>query len=675
MWSFHRTTLTPFVLLDVLSVMQLLSDSIHQLASESRSRTEFCQRLLEEVAVVLQAEAGLLWDASTAPLQPVAQYSLTGQPAKIPLSQESHSKLLLDAIEAEQPLLLRANTQQPDAVPSLLVVGKIDFDGLHLIELFVSKPAIDDKQLASAFSDLLLVISGAVENLPSFRLGNESGGTSTAQSATLQLSQDQVSDYLNTIHNSIDRSATCSNVANETRRLLACDRVSVVLRHRGSFRIFSISGQPSVNRRSNTTKLLEKLAKRLLKTGQSFWYPNQNDVPTQIGEVLDEYLSISATRSLVVEPIFEKTEESVTDPESLDRKRNLVVGGIVYEHCHELLEGQQIESILNFTSLHGGNAIRNAKRHHNLFLYPVLNFLGKSRVITATRLLPKTLMVCAGVLLALLVLIFWRVDFYVTADGVLVPEEIRPVFSKTDGDVSRLLVQHGSAVKLGDKLLQLTSREHEIRAKDLESKIRSTKQRLEMIQDQMFQQNNDDSRSVQENIEALKAQISNYREQEVILNEIGESMLVTSPLDGQVITWDLEQRLKGRAIQRGQELMEIAAIDDSWQLEIELPVNRYCHLIREMQGTPQPKVSFLLAADTSKRYYGKIVEVEATASLNSSNEQFIRLTADIEASDLHIEQARTGVTTKIFCGRTGLGYLLLHDIGEFLQKNALFYLR
>jgi len=104
-------------------------------------------------------------------------------------------------------------------------------------------------------------------------------------------------------------------------------------------------------------------------------------------------------------------------------------------------------------------------------------------------------------------------------------------------------------------------------------------------------------------------------------------------------------------------------------------VNRYCHLVRELKETPQPKVSFLLAADTSKRYYGKIVEVESSVSLNSSNEQFIRLTADLDPSELHIEQARSGVTTKIFCGRTSLGYLWLHDIGEFLQKNVLFHLK
>ena len=284
-------------------------------------------------------------------------------------------------------------------------------------------------------------------------------------------------------------------------------------------------------------------------------------------------------------------------------------------------------------------------------------------------------MACAAILLAALVLVFWQVDFYVTADGILVPSEMRPVFSKADGDVSRLLVEHGSIVKQGDPLLVLTSREHEIRLKDLESQIKSTTQRLETIQDQMFDHDSDDNRAVQENVAALRSQIANFEEQQTILKEIDSDMTVSSPLTGKVISWDLEKRLQGRAIQRGQELMEVAAVDGDWELAIELPVNRYCHLVRELGSTPEPKVSFLLAADTSKRYFGKIVEVETTASVSSDNEQFIRLKAKLEASDLDIAQARTGVTTKIYSGRTSLGYFWLHDIGEFLQKNVLFHVQ
>jgi len=293
-----------------------------------------------------------------------------------------------------------------------------------------------------------------------------------------------------------------------------------------------------VNRRSNTTKLLEKLAQRLLKTSQSFWYPSEAEVPSQIGEVLDEYLSISATRSLVVEPIFEKVEDAVEDPESLERKRNLVVGGIVYEHCHERWERSEIEPVVEFVSLHNGNALRNSQTHHGLFLYPLLNLLSKSRLLVAPRMLPKTLLVCAGVLLALLVLRFWPVDFYVAAEGILIPKDVRPVFSKVDGDVSELLVDHGASVAKGDPLVVLTSREHEIRAKDLDSKILSSQQRLEMLQDQIFE-SRDDGRASQENIEAIKAQIKNFIEQKTILEEISNDMLISSPLEGQVISWDL----------------------------------------------------------------------------------------------------------------------------------------
>ena len=632
----------------------------------------------------MSAEAGLLWDASSNLFQPVAQFAREDKPAQISLSQEAHSKLLLDGAAADQPVFHLTDSANGETESSLLMVGRFNYDGRYLVELFLkSSSSQTAEQSKQEFSELLKTIDLAIESLPEDGLPRDGlpggslnadvGASSAPTAATLNLTQPQISEYLHSIHTSIDQSLTCSNVANETRRLLECDRVSVLLKHRGKFRIFAISGQPSVNRRSNTTKLLEKLAGRLLKTGQGFWYPEEAGIPTQIGEVLDEYLSISATRSLVLEPIFERVEDTVVDPESLERKQNRVVGGIVYEHCHERWERSRVEPVIGFASTHAANAVRNAKRHHSLFLYPVLNFLGKSRFLTAARVLPKTLLAVAGVLLTVLVLIFWPVDFYVTADGILVPDGIRPVFSKVDGDVSELLVKHGSTVKRGDPLLVLTSREHEIRLNDIESQITATKQRREMIQDKSFDRDAEDSQAIQENIEALNSQIENLAAQQAILKEIEDDMAVLSPLDGQVISWDLDQRLRGRSIQRGQELLEVAAVDDEWQLEIELPVNRYSHLVRELETNEEPKVSFLLAADTSKRYFGKIVEVETTASLNSNNEQFIRLKAELEGSDLHIEQARTGVTTKIYCGRTSLGYFWLHDIGEFIQKNILFH--
>ena len=681
----------------------MLPELIHELSETANSRAEFCEGLLQQVATAMGAKAGVMWDVSKDPYKPVGHYSQADKPSQIPITQVAHTKLLQQAVLRQRPLVVRSTSQpSDDGIKACLIISTLKNGSDYLVELFFGESQLTHDQLATKFSTILQSVASAGLDLPGIvaklpdvvarpsRAVNRLDAAAAAkQQASLTnavkpanpaagrklLSPEQFSEYLNSIHNSIDRKLTCANVCNETRRLLDCDRVTVVLRQRGKFRIAAISGQPSVNQKSNTTKLLQTLAKRLLKTGQSFWYPDQTEFPTQISEVLNAYLSTSATRSLVVEPIFEKVVDTVSDPESLESDRNLVVGGIIFEHCHELWERKNMETAIEVATLHSGNAIRNSWKHHRLFMYPVLNFLGKSRVVTAARVLPKTLLVCAGLILAGLILGFWPVNFYVTAEGQLVPKEIRPVFSAVAGDIEDLLVRHGSIVKQGDPLLELTSREHEIRAKELESQIGAATQRLETIQDQLFEPRQQQGNTVQENIEALKSQIANFKEQQAILGEIAKNMAVNSPVDGHVISWDLEQRLKGRSIERGQELMEIADVDGEWQLEMELPVNRYCHLVREMKNNDQPEVSFLLAADTSKRYRGKIVEVANTGSLNTNHQQFIRLKADLVSTDLPIDQVRTGVTAKIFCGKTSLGYLWFHDIGEFIQKNVLFQLR
>ena len=87
------------------------------------------------------------------------------------------------------------------------------------------------------------------------------------------LNLDQFAQFSRTVHESIDRTETCSNVANESRLLTDVDRVTVLVKRHGKFSINAISGQPSVNRRSNTVNAVEGLAKEVLQTAASSGFP------------------------------------------------------------------------------------------------------------------------------------------------------------------------------------------------------------------------------------------------------------------------------------------------------------------------------------------------------------------------------------------------------------------
>ena len=153
-----------------------------------------------------------------------------------------------------------------------------------------------------------------------------------------------------------------------------------------------------------------------------------------------------------------------------------------------------------------------------------------------------------------------------------------------------------------------------------------------------------------------------------------EKMRVVSPIHGQVITWDLDKRLLDRPVTNGELLMEIADVDGNWKLELDVPGNRIGHLMTAMENSENGRlpISFLLAADPSKRLHGEVVEIGMSTDVTNDKKQILKLNVEIDDESIPVKHARTGVTAKIICGRSSIGYLWLHDVQEFFQKNVFF---
>lgn len=651
-------------------------DDIPKLSSSGLGIREFGQAFLESVSELTGADASAIWFAGEKPLRVIAQHS-KGEPTRLNLTQEAHDQLLSQALSNEQPVVARSAKNGKATDGPLLLLGTYDRFGSHVLELIFGESLCKEDE-ASLLELVTKSLKMATEFCPNeLEPIQQLGAQPAAPPGQMKmLTREEISNYLTSIHSTLDKKMACSNVANETRRILDCDRVSVLLKHRGKFRLYAISGQPSVNRRSNNNRMLEQLAQKILKTKQAFWYPDQTDIPPQISSILDDYLALTATRSFIVDPIFEKIPDRVEDPESNERKSNAVVGGIVYEHCNELWSHANVSDSIGFATEQSGNSLRNANRHNGLFLYPVWNLLGKSRVLTAPRILPKTLLVLSALVLASLVLYFWKVDFAVNADGVLVPKKLSPVYARVDGDLNQLLVAHGSEVKKGQTVAILRSHAQELSVKEAESNLRSAQKRLEAIKDRRFDRQQDEA-TIEENINSLNSQIESYKDRLKILSLVSKEMAVKSPISGRVISWDLRRQLEDRPIQRGNVLMEVADVKGEWELELHLEDRRIGHLRKALaeRGDNRLPVTFLLAANTEKRYSGTLVELAPTTELTADNVQAIKIRVEIDSSEIEISQARTGITAKIICGKSSLGYYWFHDINEFLHKNVYFYFR
>lgn len=439
------------------STPMLNVDEFTKLSSRDVPRAEVCNRLMQRLAEATGADAAVLWSCAEEKFRPISKH-LVEPTFQLKMTEADHAKMLSQVVNSRRSILLRPEQAQTGGGQTnqkpapMILLAPLQNPSYEVIELIVpcGNDSAPDKELMSTLEQAVEIASVAPGEAP-------------IQSARLKdVDVVSLSQYVHGIHASLEKRTTTSNIANETRLLLDCDRVVVVAKERGRFKISSISGQPSVNRRSNTVRLLEKLAGLILKTEKDFWYPTTDELPRQLKSVIDEYTLISATRSLVIKPIFEKPEKHVEDPETNESTANRVIGGLIFEHCNEQWEQKKVSGVLSFVHGHASNALRNATRHNGLFLYPLWNLLGKSRILAAPRILPKALMVLAALILATLLLIFWRTPFYVSADGVFVPQKRAWVYAGQQGDIEEVLVEHGAKVEKEQPLAKLANRQLEL---------------------------------------------------------------------------------------------------------------------------------------------------------------------------------------------------------------------
>ena len=622
------------------------------------------------------ASAAVIWDCRQEPFGIVAQH-YSGEPVNLWCTQNQHENLLKQVSENRRGAIITNDTNRSAADPPILIAPLADSSddkAMQLVELiFASQGNVQDP--SQKLSQLLAICGAFERGVQQDQDQQLSVPNQTSEPHTI-LQLDQFAQFSRTVHESIDRTETCTNVANESRVLMDVDRVSVLMKTHGKLTIHAISGQPSVNRRSNTVKAVESLAKEVLQTGTEFWFPSEESLPPQIQERLDDYLQITATRSIAVLPIFDQNEEMLQDPDA-DQREAKVIGGLVLEHSQEQWNTAKVKPDFRLVREHCAVAIRNSLEHQGLFLYPVWRFLGKSRVLTSTRMLPKVASVVGALFAAAMFLLLWQTPFYVSAEGELLPTDRRLVFPQTEGEVVEVLVKHGQAVQKHEPLVRLNSEDLLLRIEDVNGRLETLIERRSTIERMKFRAS-EEKESNKESLRGIQAEIDSLKRQRKELSVLREKLVVASPIDGKVITWDVNQNLRGRMVTPQNRLMEIADTKGEWHLQMDVVDKHADEILRAWDRRASEKdtlrARFALASEPGKTYDGAVTNVGNVIQLNRNREPVLRVRVDFEASDIDIKKARTGVTAKLYTGEdTSLGYLWLSDLPDAFRRYVLFY--
>ena len=487
----------------------------------------------------------------------------------------------------------------------------------------------------------------------------------------------RLQSFVRSVHSSLDVKDTVYAIANEGRRVLDCDRVSLALNQNYRQQVQIISGLDTIERRADQVKRLSRLATTVARAGEPLWYSgDDSDLPPQIEKQLQHYLDLAHSKLLVIQPLQETIPVSTDtrEPDGHLGKRK-VIGVLIAEQLGDNQVSPILRKRLEVVSQHAGDALTNALNHSQMFLAPLWTWLGKTAAVTHARNLPKTIAVVAVVLGIVAAFCLIPYPFTLSANGRLTPESQIEVFANIDGVLQRILVpeQPGELVQANQVLAVMTNNDLLVAIQNLQGQLQQSEEQVKKLQRaQHARMNQVEHRMIEGDLaEAMESRDSLGRQLQLKLHQ-AELLNVRAPAAGQVVNWQLRQNLLRRPVQRGQNLMTIIDPDTNWQCEIEVPERRVSHLISAMRSSEEPLVAtFTLASHPGTEFAGHVLSIDNKLDVHSDigNAMLVRIEFDKSQVPLDLLRNGTRVTAQIHAGSRSLGYVWFHEFFETVQAT------
>jgi len=676
----------PTLLQDTRNEIRQLVGEVAQLAASDASPSEFYEGFLSRVLAALAAVGGAVWLKSEEGLRLAFHANLpsTGFPADQDLP--AHRGLLARVAETKQALVVppHAGTagaslqSQDNPTQHLLVLAPLQLDGetQAIVEVF-QRPGGGPTTQRGYLRFLVQMADLAGDFLKTQHL---------KQLRDRQALWQQVEQFVLAVHRSLDLMPTAYAIANEGRRIIGCERVSLILWKAGRCEVLAVSGLDSLDRRAAQVKRLAELTRCVLKAREPFWHTHASgDVPPQIEAALHSYLDQSHARLLGVIPL---TIAPANTDQPIRASELPLLGALVVEQLSDDRPTSDLATRVELVAQHSASALAAVKAHQSVFLLPVWKAIGNLGVVASLRALPKTLAVVIAFAAVVAALVLVPADFEVAARGKLQPAERREVFAQISGVVDSLNVHHGDFVQMNQPLMQLTSHELEEELTALLGEQSTVSEQQAATQRALLDNRHstgarlssaDENRLNAELLE-LNQRLRNLERELTLFREKQKQLQVLSPTAGHVVSWKVEQLLLHRPVERGQALLSIADPSGPWELELYVPERRLKHLAaaRQLQPGQQARepleVTFTLASHPGQTFRGRVVEVEHTAQVRGEDGNTILVRVQIDKSQLPELHDQVTVTGKLYCGERPLGFVWFVDLLETVQTKVLFWL-
>ena len=670
--------------------IRTLVNEIEGLSKSDAKAAEYYPAVLQRIISALAASGGAIW-----------------------LVDDEGSMRLAHQIQMD-PGLLQANNQEAmthgrlltrlfsqgraELIPPMSGSGEESGEGNPTRFLLVTAPLVSNKQPVGLLEVMQRPDSPAEAQRGYLRflehmtklMGEWIQGNVLQQVSNRQEMWQQSDQFARLVHDNLDLRDTAYTIVNEGRRLIECDRVSVAMLKGGKLKVMAISGQDSIESRSNIVQSLNNLATKVVRSGEPLWYDgSMEDLPPQIEEAIEDYVDLSHGRTITVLPIRQperKTEGDVLAARSETnetRTRRDIIGALIVEQIETQLSRQVLEGRVDLVYEHTCRALSNSLSHSQILFMPVWRFLDRMTWMFRGSALPKTIAILSAIAVALIAMFIVPIDFDLEGNGKFKPLDEKQVFAHVDGEVAGVFVKNGDIVQANTPLLQLKNSELEQQISSIKGDIAtSIAKRNSAFELQNAPRLTELERNrVQQDIAESTTTIDSKTEQLALLEAKKGKLLRLSPIAGMVTTWDVEKVLNARPVVTGQLLMTVTNLDGDWEIEVRMPEKRMRYLDLAMQeakdkGLDYLEMDFVLKSATEVTRKGKLltIGVSQRAELDTEDGAVVKLRCipDAEAMQLIRKYPGAEVIAGVKCGKRSAAFVWFHEVVEWLRINVWF---
>lgn len=626
---------------------------LERLAHETAEAHSFYAELLESVTLAMGARTTSYWTGGSGQLRISHQYRLDTNVSTI---DAQLAKRLEETRQTGSPRLFTGPGMRGLLLASP-VRGLAGYTGVLTAEL---TSGLDPESAERA----LELFAAIAEVAGDFELRRQ-----VVSSSELKREFAMLEAFLLRVYGAWSVADVCRELAEEGRRLLGCDRLSVLVRSGRSWRVAAVSGVDSPSRRSDAVRGMERLVRVVAATGEMLVLGDETpELPPQVQSAVDDYFAGPAPRSLIVAPCA----TPATDREQQENHAEVTL--VVEEYNATLAEERFVW--LQTACNHAAVAVQRARAVSRLpfgrwFSPPAsasqTKWFGRRTVLSVAAI------AALGIAAAALTLVPAELEIH--AEGRFVPTTRSRVFAPLEAVVDQVLVGHGERVQRGQPIIELKSPQLEIEIERVAGELATTRKEIAGLETARLRAKLPDEKrenevnSVAAKLAALRELVASHERRLHLLELERERLIVCSPIDGEILSWKPEDYLHERPVARGERLVEIAATGGNWNIDLDVIDRRAGHILAAAESNDRLPVAYVFMSDPAISHLGHVSRIAESTQPDSSGQPVLRVEVRPEASNGVATRSGMRVAAKIHCGERSLGYVWFHDAWEAVQRR------